>query len=385
MKLAESHAKRAIELANASGGFASKRMLESQIALADVWADLGRWDEVVELLGRIQPMVVQTFGAESTLGVIASAAYGDALQVVGRHQEAEPILRETWELARKVLPPGAAQIKPLNALNASLRAQGKEDIELRRMEFEGLRDSIGPRDALTMVALTNYAIALGSAGRNQEGVEAIKVVLEALQNRLPDDHAVFGELHGIYATLLHRVGKQEESIAAQQRGVEILSDAKGERDPATQRARRGLLRALARADKFEAAEAALIENVRRRVDAGDEATMPDLLQLWAELAFVGAEAGLDRPRIDAWIAKAQPQGARPISAEDGVSLLVGSTVAWCDLHAGRIDAARATMDEVMNAAKNSPASMRGLVGWLESSAARFKKRLEPAAPPSDGG
>ena len=371
---AQKHADRAAQLASDAGAAGVQRRIEAGLARADLMADLGRWDEALEVLGKVQPEAVSKFGADSQLAIIASAALGDAMQVLGRHDEAQPLLRDTWDRARRTLPAGAAMVKPLNALNASLRAQGKEDITLRKEEFELLRDSLGPQDALTLVALNNYAIALGSAGKVQEGAQAIQAVLDGFKGRLPDDHAIFGELHSSCAALLSRVGKGAEAIELYRKAIEILGPARGEADPSTQRARRGLVRALSRAYQFDETRAAMDANVAARVQAGDSADSPDILQLWAEIAWVAAEAGEKSDRVHELLVLAKAEPPRPLRSDDGVSLLAGQTRAWLALHAGDLKSARAQMDEVGAFLADAPQSMRGIVAWMRSAAARLGRR-----------
>ncbi len=372
---------RALQIARDTFGADSARTLEIELALCDALADGGRWDVVLARLRELLPRAAQAAGPEGRLTIAVSTALGDALQVLGNYTEAEPLLRRTYELAARVLPDDPLQFRTLNALNACLRATNREDVALRRIEYEGTRRAYGPAHPLTLVSVNNYAVCLLTAGDNEQAAALLQGALEVLEARLPPAHPIIGETYNNYASILNRLGRREESLGAQRKAAETLIQASGELDPGTQRARRGLVRAYVRLGRLADAETYLEDTIAARVQAGDPPDAADLQQARAELAWNYAEEGRDCAAAERWLVQVQPDGPQPLAPDDGISLFAGMARAWCLLRAGQPAAAAAQADEVRAALEQSPPAMRGMVSWLRSSHARLHRALAAASQP----
>lgn len=372
------HAVRAATLAREQYGDQSTEFFHYELRRIDRLADLGKWDDVLALISPLEPTIRSVLGPDHIESINVAAAHGDCLQVLGKYDQALPLLRDTYSRAKAVGFKGEALLRPLNALNACLRAMDQEDLSLRQEEYEKSIAYFGPQSTLGLISANNYALALLNANQAQEAGTFINQAISSLGERLPESHELLGQLYFNASGVYQKLADPPKAIGNATKALEIFTASRGESDAMTQRIRRGLVRLYIRNGQFPEALAMLQAAQDGRLALGEKHPMKDLEQLRAEILWVAAENNADASVIKPLLEKvAQDTSAQP-TPTDGASMLFASARIWLDFHAGDLTKASADMAALRELAKQMPDSLRGIREWMSLCADRFDKAVSKA-------
>lgn len=372
------HAIRAATLAREEHGEQSSKFFHYQLRHIDRLADIGKWDDVLALISPLEPTIRSVLGPDHVESINAAAAHGDCLQVLGKYDQALPLLRDTYSRAKAVGFKGEALLRPLNALNACLRAMDQEDLSLRREEYEKSVAYFGPESTLGLVSANNYAMALLDAEKTQEAATFINQAIDSLGQRLPESHDLLGQLYFNASAVYQQLADPPNAIANARKALEIFIPARGESDPMTQRIRRGLVRLYIRDGQFTQAIEILEQAHAGRLALGEKPPIKDLQQLRAEVLWVAAENNADAAIVQPLLEQVTLDTAAQPSPTDGASMLFASARIWLDFHAGNLPKASTDMAALRELTKQMPDSLRGIREWMSLCADRFDKAVSKA-------
>ncbi len=288
-------------------GFSGIALLQHAQGLGD--AD--RWDEAERVAREAHRVITERAADPETAAppqfeIFARVVWADTLQVLGRHDEARPLLREAIELARdREMRP--AELYAMNILAASLLATEDfaEALEVLEAEVAAAREIHPPGHPQTMSALGNLARARMALGDLDGAETAVRESLAMQRETLPGSHWRIGFTLTTLAGVLGDRGRPAEAAAAAEEAATILAAVHGPDHHRTVDAWTGMVGYRLEAGALDAARAA-VEAVPETFAAAAVPVPEAMLETCLEVVSALTDAG----RADA--AAALRERVRPL-------------------------------------------------------------------------
>ncbi len=218
---------RSVDQQAALYGESARSTLQARLDRATVRADLAQWEDVLKEAHEVASLASAALGEGDELTLSARVLHADALQVLGRYDEAEPILRDAIER----LPASSMQrLFAMNVLGGLLLSTGRLDEAepVIREENAGTRAAFGPTHANTLASNHNLASVLLRAGKAHEAEQVWAASIEAALTAMPEDHWRIGYQRRGRAGALHRLERFDEALGELNRALAIFKGTYGE-------------------------------------------------------------------------------------------------------------------------------------------------------------
>ncbi|HRK32057.1 MAG TPA: serine/threonine-protein kinase [Tepidisphaeraceae bacterium] len=196
--------------------FKSRPLTEAAIReiVGETYAALGEREQGLIHTRAAREIYLRDLGADHRLSVIASINTGRALAQMERHKEAEPILREALDRARRLLgDEDAITLNAIGAVGMTLRMQNRfaEAEPLLRTRLEVDRRMHGPASEELASSLNALAVLLNTQDRREEAEALHREALAMRESLLGGDHPSSLSSRGNLARVLQQQGKLAEA------------------------------------------------------------------------------------------------------------------------------------------------------------------------------
>ena len=221
---AEPHLRRAVELRRAALEPDHPDTLAAQEDLATLLSlDLRQPD--LTLNHDTWQARVRVLGAEDERTLDSMDSYGTALNIAGRREEAEPIMRDCLQILRRVQGEnGVLTLQTKNNLGTLLNATGKWDEAepLLADALEQRRRKIGMGSIETMATLNNLCVARLMLGKKLPEVESlVREGIDSMQRTHGEKHPYTLHLQFVLSRALLEQGQFDK---AEKLGRQVLTD-----------------------------------------------------------------------------------------------------------------------------------------------------------------
>ena len=190
--------------------------------IADVLLTLGLYEDAGKILATATP----------EKGPPAQRIRHEYLTARLEHELAH--YENTDSLTRSILADPAlgdemrANVLELRALTLGGNGDRHEALEVMRQAHSQREMLFGEWDPRTLRTQREVARALGSVGKNDEGLELVLSVLPTLQRALPSGHPDVAATHKLASSLHRRAGNLDKALEHAQLGLDGLVDVYGE-------------------------------------------------------------------------------------------------------------------------------------------------------------
>jgi tetratricopeptide (TPR) repeat protein/predicted Ser/Thr protein kinase len=204
--------------------------------LARVRHGQGRQEESLALWAEAQEELTRTSGAGDKYTLTMMHNRGMALKDLGRLAESESVLREMYERRRDVMGAKHPQtLAALDVLAAVIQKQGRnaEAAPMLREVVAGRRTMLGDDHIATLLSMGNLGVVLVGLGETDEAEALTRAALEGHRRVFGDDHAKTLILMANLAYMLEEQGRKEEAADLYREAIEARTRSTGGRDPET--------------------------------------------------------------------------------------------------------------------------------------------------------
>ncbi|HMN95733.1 MAG TPA: serine/threonine-protein kinase [Phycisphaerales bacterium] len=203
---------RALDLRTEHLGPDHPETVETRLQLAHLHNSLGRF---VEAEAGYRSVIAAGTITDVSLSIEVIRALGGALMDQGRLAEAEPVLLDAFELARRKLDPDRpTAITTVNWLGRLRSQQGRfeEALAFDRETFERRRRVLGADHAYTLQAMLNLGLILHRLGHFEESERTVREAADRSIRALGVDHPATLQSLNHMAGLLYSRGRVGEAI-----------------------------------------------------------------------------------------------------------------------------------------------------------------------------
>jgi tetratricopeptide (TPR) repeat protein len=177
-----------------------------RLTIGKTFFKLGNLAEAEKHLGRAVKLRRQALGQDDPRTLAAQEAFADFLnRGPRRHEEAEPLARQTWEARARVLGPEHPDtLDSLDTYATALRGLGRapEAEDHHRKCLAARRRVLAPDHRDTLVSMNNLATVLCDQGKFTEAVDLNRQVLKARRDKgPPTDESVCNSVCNLANTL----------------------------------------------------------------------------------------------------------------------------------------------------------------------------------------
>jgi non-specific serine/threonine protein kinase/serine/threonine-protein kinase len=236
--------------------------------LADTYDSLGLTETSLQHARAAMEIYARLGGPNDPQALLSAERVGRALATLNRHDEAEPLLRDTYERAQTVLGPDHGMtIECASGLAMTLRMQRRfaeaEPLYRRVLKSDSLR--YGNQSDEAARAMNNLAVLLNTQGRADEAGPLYLQALEIRERLYGRDHPSYLSSLSNYARVLETQGKLAEGIAIQREVLELKRRVLKDDHPSTTLTMNNLGALLTQGGKYAEAEALHREALERRL------------------------------------------------------------------------------------------------------------------------
>ena len=195
--------------------------------------------------------------SQQFVGARNLARFGTALERLGKHEEAEVVLREAFaESVRLLGPKHPKALKCGIDLAGSINHQGKrkEAEVIWRQNLPQLENALGLDQFNVVIAANNFGLLLRSQGKYEEAEPYIRRAFVKLPKILgPRDLQTLAAVNNL-ALVLHNMSKNEEAETVIRPALKTYQETVGLQHPQARTSSRNLASILEKQKKYEEAE-----------------------------------------------------------------------------------------------------------------------------------
>lgn len=199
------------------------------VSHAQSLGDADRWDDAERVAREGYRILWDRPDTADRLRFIAAITWADALQVLGRHDEARPILREVVAQAGATGEHRHEELGALNILGGSLLATEEWDaaLEVIEVEIAGCLETHPDGHPQTTAAMSNRARAELALGRPEDAEGSLREALAIQRRTLPAGHWRIGFTVHTLSGACAAQGRHDEAAAAAFEACRIFAAAHG--------------------------------------------------------------------------------------------------------------------------------------------------------------
>lgn len=167
-------------------------MLIYQNNLVYAYNVAGRYENAIELGGKLYEQAVRVMGEENELTLTILGNYARALSFLCKYKEALDTDEKIYSISVRTLGDQSSDaLLSLNNIGSDYTHLGDyyKALEFYKKAYNGQARLLGETNSLTLLSLENIGIVLGNLGNYKESLKVLENVYEIRKQELGDDHS----------------------------------------------------------------------------------------------------------------------------------------------------------------------------------------------------